>query len=162
MKPPVEILIEKFVDKLKRSWGDNLVSIVLYGSVAREDYRPDSDIDLLIIGEHLPVNQLERRSEMTQLTSQLDKDIAAFWDKGYYHYFSTIMKTREEARHVVPIYLDMVEDAIILYDKDGFFQSILSQLKEKLERLGAKRVYIGKNWYWDLAPNAKFGETVIL
>jgi hypothetical protein len=56
----------------------------------------------------------------------------------------------------------MVEDAIILYDRDGFFQSILSQLKEKLERLSAKRVYIGKNWYWDLAPNAKFGEAVIL
>ncbi len=39
----------------------------------------------------------------------------------------------------------MVEDAAIVYDKDGFFEKILMRLSEKLKKLGAKRIYIGEN-----------------
>jgi len=45
----VQALIAKLVERLKEEFGDNLVSVVLYGSVARGDYRPDSDIDLLLV-----------------------------------------------------------------------------------------------------------------
>ncbi|MGC8933151.1 MAG: hypothetical protein ACP5LQ_07665 [Candidatus Methanodesulfokora sp.] len=47
----------------------------------------------------------------------------------------------------------MVEDAIILYDKDRFLETILTEIKAEILRLGVKRVYIEKDsWYWDLKP----------
>jgi hypothetical protein len=35
--------------------------------------------------------------------------------------------------------LDMTEEAIILYDRDGFFAGILERLRKKLRELGAQR-----------------------
>ncbi len=63
--------------------------------------------------------------------------------------FSPIIKTSEEAIRLSPLYLDMVEDAIIVYDRDGFFEQILENLREKLKKLGAERVWIGENGIGD-------------
>ena len=71
-----------------------------------------------------------------------------------------MLKTPEEAKRLVPLYLDMVEDAILIYDKGGFFKSVLERLRQKLEELGARRVKLGRGWYWVLKPDAKFGEVI--
>jgi len=36
----------------------------------------------------------------------------------------------------------MVEDAVVLYDRENFFTNILNNLREKLRELGAERVEI--------------------
>lgn len=38
-----------FMDELQRRLGDSISKIILYGSYAREDYREDSDIDIMIL-----------------------------------------------------------------------------------------------------------------
>lgn len=47
-------VIREFVEQVKNVFRDNLVSIVLFGSVARGDCREDSDIDMLIVMRNLP------------------------------------------------------------------------------------------------------------
>ena len=67
----------------------------------------------------------------------------------------------EEAKLHRPIYLDMVDDAVILLDRDGFIENILMGLKKRLRALKAKRVYLGDgSWFWDLKPDIKRGEVV--
>lgn len=56
-----------------------------------------------------------------------------------------------------PLYLDMVEDAVIFFDRDGFFSGILEKLRKRLNELGAERVRLGKRWYWRLKRDYKFG-----
>ena len=46
----------------------------------------------------------------------------------------------------------MVEDAVVLYDKDLFFETILERLRKRLKELGAKRIWVGDKWYWMLKP----------
>ena len=58
--------------------------------------------------------------------------------------FSPIIKTPEEVMRLSPPYLDMVEDAIIAYDKDDFFMKILERVWKRLEELGSKRVRMGR------------------
>jgi len=58
--------------------------------------------------------------------------------------FSPIIKTPEEVMRLSPPYLDMVEDAIIAYDKDDFFMKILERVRKRLEELGSKRVRMGR------------------
>ncbi|MDK2796404.1 MAG: uncharacterized protein PWQ58_1603 [Archaeoglobaceae archaeon] len=81
---------------------------------------------------------------------ELEDYINKLFDQGYFIEFSPIIKTPEEAIRFSPIYLDMVEDAVILYDKNGFFRNVLENLRKKLEELGSKRLRIGKRWYWVL------------
>lgn len=41
--------IQQFVAKAKKLLGNNLVDIIIYGSVARNKTHPDSDIDMIVI-----------------------------------------------------------------------------------------------------------------
>ncbi|MGQ4876153.1 MAG: hypothetical protein ACP6IY_18965 [Promethearchaeia archaeon] len=88
--------------------------------------------------------------------------IEKYHEKGFHIDFSTILRTKKEAENLIPLYLDMVDDAVILYDKKNFFNNVLNRLREQLKKLGAKRIYIGKKWYWDLKPDYKFGEDIII
>jgi len=56
----------------------------------------------------------------------------------------------------------MVEDAKVLFDKDGFFGGVLDRLKKKLKELGAKRIWGGNVWCWDLKPDYNPGDVIEL
>ncbi len=157
---PYNELLDDLLAGLKRAFGENLVSLVVYGSVARGDFRKDSDIDLLIIFKSLPKEKLLRQELFIEIEDSLD--LEKLYKEGFYPNFSPVLKTKEEAKFLTPLYLDMVEDAIILYDAGDFFRHILDRLRTSLEKQGAKRIFIGKKWYWDLKPGMKYGEVVII
>ena len=81
-------------------------------------------------------------------------------EQGVAAFLSPLLKTPEEAERLRPLYLDMVEDAVMVYDQGDFLESVLARLKRRLDELGAKRVWMGKKWYWVLKPDAKFGEVI--
>ncbi len=49
-----ERVINEFIEKLKKKFGKRLVSVVLFGSVARGTATKYSDIDLLVVVNRLP------------------------------------------------------------------------------------------------------------
>lgn len=42
-------IIYLFINEVKRNFGNAIGKVILYGSYAREDYREDSDIDIMIL-----------------------------------------------------------------------------------------------------------------
>ena len=42
-------LIEQYVEAVKKIYGSHVRQIILYGSYARGDFRPDSDVDIMIL-----------------------------------------------------------------------------------------------------------------
>ncbi len=46
-----EEYIKKLIERIKDHYKDNLVSIVIFGSYARKENKPKSDIDILIVLE---------------------------------------------------------------------------------------------------------------
>lgn len=44
-----------YTEALKEQWGESLVSVVLFGSTARGEATPHSDVDLLVVADGLPV-----------------------------------------------------------------------------------------------------------
>ena len=159
---PYRSVLSKLLTLLLEVFGENLVSLVVFGSVARGDYRRDSDIDLLLVVKNLPKGRFRRVELFEKAEEKLERDLSTLFDKGYYISFSPIIKTPEEASKISPLYLDMIEDAVIVYDRNGFFEKILLRLKRKLEELGAERVWMGKKWYWRLKRNYRFGEEVVI
>jgi len=144
---PYKSILKALLDALRRRFGDKLISLVVYGSVARGEFRRDSDLDILVIIEGLPKRRFKRQDLFMEVEKEIEQLIEDLWNEGYYISISPLLRTPEEASRLTPIYLDMVEDAIILYDRDSFFENILNRLRKRLNELKAKRVRMGKMWY---------------
>ncbi|MHA1710622.1 MAG: nucleotidyltransferase domain-containing protein, partial [Candidatus Freyarchaeota archaeon] len=57
---PYRSVVRRVLDRLLSSFGDRLVSLVVFGSVARGDARRDSDLDLLVVIDGLPRSRFKR------------------------------------------------------------------------------------------------------
>jgi len=158
---PYRVVVSRLLDALLSLYGDNLVSLVVYGSVARGCARRDSDLDLLVIFEDLPRGIFERVRLFERAEDLIQPLLDGLMDSGYAVALSPVIKTRIEAARFSPIYLDMTEDVVIVYDKGGFFEGVLTRLINRLRELGARRVWVNdKSWYWVLKGDYKFGEVI--
>jgi len=147
------------LSEIKSYYSERLVSVVVFGSVARETQTFDSDLDLLIVVEKLPSGRMKRIREFESIEEKIEPLLESLHRKeGIHTYISAIIKSPEEAEKGSPIFLDMVEDARILFDRNGFFEEVLDRLKKRLKELGSKRIWKGNAWYWDLKPDYKPGE----
>ena len=158
-----EQVVQAFLAQLHQRLSHRLISVVLYGSAARGELVPTSDIDLLVIAEQLPEGAFLRSEPIQQAREAIGPLCEALFERlGWYPYISVILKTPEEAERGSRLFLDMVEDAKLLYDREGFFERQLKCLQAKLARLGARRIGINGTWYWDLKPDYKWGDVIEL
>lgn len=143
-------------EKLK----DRLVSVLLFGSVARQEAYPESDIDLIIVMRDLPQGRMARKRLLAPVKGQLAPLLEEAVQKGFHPTFTELIYTPEEARRFRPLYLDLTQEAIILHDQNDFFQTLLKQVRRRLDSLGARRIQGEAGWYWDLKPDFQPGEVV--
>ncbi len=154
-------LLNKFNQLLLEKFGDNLISLVLFGSVARGAAKTESDIDLLIILKDAPDSYYKRLEPVIDIELKLRDE--AFETTGAAPMFSSIILSNEEAMENRNIFLDMLDASIILYDKDDFFKNRLKELKKRLLQLGSKKIKLeDKTWYWSLKPDSAPGEVIEL
>lgn len=159
-------LFSEFLDQLVQEvlafYGDRLVSVVVFGSVGRGAPRPDSDIDLLLVVDPLPAGRMKRVEEFAAIEKRLAERLQALKASGIDTVISPVFKTRDEVAMGSPLFLDMIDEARILFDRQDFFRQYLQSLKNKLENLGARKVQYRGAWYWDLKPNYKKGDVIEL
>ncbi len=143
-------LAKRYAAEAAKALGDRLVSIALYGSVARKEAGPGSDIDLFVVLEEAPSGMLARRRLLDPVRESLTPELEGLWRQGIYADFVEVIRTRNEARQFHPLYLDMSQEAILLYDRDKFLENLLATVRELLKKGGAERKTIGRFRYWDL------------
>lgn len=160
LKEEYRVVADKLVETLRNFFGERLVSVVVFGSVARGEAKADSDFDVLVVAEGLPESRMRRQEIFMQAENEIQDLLEGLRREGVVVDFSPILLTPEEASKIRPLYLDLVHDALILFDRNGFFTSILNRLRRRLEEMGAKRVKRGRLWYWDLKPGMMFGEVI--
>jgi len=157
-------LINEFVFLLQEALGGEIVSIVLYGSVARGTARAESDVDLLLILKEAPADYKTRLKPVLSILKELRQ--RSCWreleERGLKPFVSVLALSYEEANENRYLYLDMIDEGQILMDRDGFFQAKLESLRQRLRELGARKVKRNGDWYWDLKPDLKAGEIIVL
>ena len=147
--------LQCFLRLLLSRWGEQLVSVVLFGSWARGSARAESDIDLLVISKHFPRSRLDRHRDIFEAAKAVTQDFASK--------VSVIPLTPEEASATKPFYLGMLTAHALLYDRDAFFATLLQRLETRLAELGSKRRVDKDGYeYWDLKPDFKPGEVIEL
>ena len=65
MPKMMQDLIEQYVEEIKKIYGSYVRQIILYGSCARGDFRPDSDVDIMILAD---ISDLELKAYAQQLS----------------------------------------------------------------------------------------------
>ncbi|MEW6611385.1 MAG: nucleotidyltransferase family protein [Pseudomonadota bacterium] len=63
-------------------YGERLVSLAVFGSVARGTMRPDSDIDCLIVAAPLPRGRMARMREFAAIKTAMDDALRAAGRRG--------------------------------------------------------------------------------
>lgn len=153
-----ESLTQALCDKAIAFYGNRLVSFVVFGSVGRRTMRPDSDIDCLLVVDPLPRGRLCRVGEFETVERAMKDHLEKARDTGVFPSISPVIKTPLEVHIGSPLFWDMLEDSRILFDRDNFFQKELELLRDRFARLGARRIWKGNAWYWDLKPDYKYGD----
>lgn len=153
-----ERLLERLIAEVRAHYGERLVACAVYGSVARGTQREDSDVDLLLVVRDLPRGRFARVDEFCPVEARVE---AAFSSGGPVS-LSPIFKAPQEVEAGSPLFLDLVEDARILYDPSGLLAGYLDRLRARLRALGARRVWMGNAWYWELKPDLRPGEVFSL
>jgi hypothetical protein len=105
---------------------------------------------------------LPKRKVLRPARALLAKQKEALVKGGIWSDFSEIIKTREQAQKRCYLYLDLSEDAIILFDKEKFFEKLLNEFRLWLRQMGSIRKVFKGYRYWDLKPDFKAGDTVDL
>lgn len=154
----IERLLVALTTEARRCYGDRLVSLVVFGSMGRGTARPDSDVDLLVVADGLPQGRRSRLAEFETVEAGLGPALTAGRRHGFSTECSPVFKTREELRAGSPLFLDMVEDARVLHDPEGVFADARAGWRDRLARLGARRIWRGNAWLWDLKPDYQPGD----
>ena len=67
-------LIKQYVNEIKQIYGTHLRQIILYGSYARGDFRPDSDIDIMILVDLSEEEIQKSRDRVSDFTYDFNMD----------------------------------------------------------------------------------------
>jgi hypothetical protein len=157
-----EDLLRRLLAELRAHYGPRLVSVAVFGSVGRGTMREGSDVDVLIVARDLPRGRTARVEEFLPVEDRLAPWLRRGRPLDGEILLSPVFKTPEEAEAGSPLFLDMVEDARILHDEDGFFARRLARLRARMAELGSRRIWRGETWHWVLKPDLKPGEIIVL
>lgn len=130
-------------------YGDSLLACAIFGSYARGENRKNSDLDLLIIVTKTQglsrrlkdfVENIEMKHEMlAQIIYEREEIICEL---------SPYILTGDEALKMQPIYFDLVEHHLIIFDPAFIIGRIISSTRKILIQSGAQKVRRNNTWEW--------------
>ncbi|MEM1538154.1 MAG: nucleotidyltransferase domain-containing protein [Candidatus Nezhaarchaeales archaeon] len=133
LRRQAEDLLKKFVEDVERL---KPRAILLFGSYARGDFTESSDIDVCVIAENLPSDELQRRT-MKGLYSTPKVRAVGFYPEEFLDYLRSLRLFA----------YDVISEGIPIYD-EGFLAEAKKTYEECLKRF--KLVKEGKGWRWNV------------
>lgn len=157
-----KVLLDNIVELLKFHFGEDFLSCALFGSVARNEALPQSDIDLLIVHQSCGYRPMERFLKVLRdLEKDKEKEYKRLKKDGFLPDPYPVFLDEKELEKNPLILLDVLDHGIILYDHDGILEKRLFSFKKRLQELGAKKVSLPDgSYYWDLKPDWKPKEVI--
>ncbi len=132
-------LISELKNKLKHQFNQDLLAIVLFGSVVKGSFTSTSDIDVLVICETL-IKDWRARDKMTL---ELTEDIELKYATSIHMALVSKEEISRAIDSVSPLMLEIYEANEIIYEKDNFFTQLLNSFGKNLKSLHAIKIEKG-------------------
>ena len=110
MPQTLQSQLEKYIIEIQKIYGNHLKKILLYGSYARGDYTPDSDIDIMIL---LDITDLQIKGYRHRLS-----DMTFDFNMDHNLDIKPIAKSEEHFMKWVknyPFYANVNKEGVVLY-----------------------------------------------
>lgn len=140
-----EAPLNEFINSVLEKFGKKVVSIILFGSVARGTARKGSDIDLLVVIEDLP-------EEWRKRDSVLDDAVMSILLKYHMRIFPIIVDPEDvliSAKWPNPLFYGIFLGYEILHDKNRFFRNVMEVARNVIKE--KKPIYVEGGKKWELA-----------
>ncbi len=112
LKKELRDYINGFVDVITRN--QNVLGIMLFGSVARGLYRKDSDTDILVAVRGKAISFIDEIEESIDEVEGLRIPLV---QTGFYLRIRPLIFSEEDLKIFRPIYLSIVDDGVILFER---------------------------------------------
>ncbi len=106
-----QMLLQGYIEELRKIYGEHLQKLILYGSRARGDFREDSVYDIMILTDLDALTQKEYQKNLSYMTYDfsLDHDVdikpIAKEEKFFMHWAANY-----------PFYRNIQQEGVVLYD----------------------------------------------
>jgi len=157
-------LLLKLIVELGRKYQHRLLSIVVFGSVARGSAKSHSDVDVLAVIEGLGGTLASRMEELLAVEHGINVGDEIKWlsTHGIMTHVSFHPYSPEEMARFRMLFLDIVEDGVALLDRDRLFERLRVGFRSLLREMGAERKLLPDDrWYWVMNPEAELGAVKI-
>lgn len=132
-KGPEKYLLEKLLD----IFGNNLTSVVVFGSRARKNYDEYSDLDILVVvGNYKKANEIKQPAIDFSKIYALSLDIHAVSEQD----------VSDNFRDFSPMYSTFILGVRILFDREMFFRNAFYNFTKKIKKQSIKYCEGGKIW----------------
>lgn len=136
-----ENILKDVVERIKQKFGENVLSIVLFGSVARGDFTENSDIDLLVIARNLPDNWRDRDEIVLELA-----EIGFEYGRPVHITLADEHEMEASIEHGAPLAFGLHDTNRIAFGRDGFFEKLMEKFNDNMKRWGVRKIRNGE-WF---------------
>ena len=138
LSPQWSALAARVVAECRAAIGDDLVAIALFGSVARGQARPDSDLDLYVVTRRSILGDARLHAMWGRIDAS--REYRALVEAGYRPTPSSVPHTVDDLARHPWILLDIAHHGVILYDPESVLARELDAVRQRMAELGSTRV----------------------
>jgi predicted nucleotidyltransferase len=146
-------LLDLFLTRTESVLGRAIRSVVLFGSIARGEGGPQSDIDLFVVygGSRRKVTECLTEIVLEIRNTQEYKDLL---EKGIRAEIYPFLISEKRLEDTLWILLDASDHGVVLQDTRDLFGRKLRSIRERVRDIGGTRISLpNSRWYWVLTED---------
>ncbi len=111
MPQMIHTLLTQYLSEVQKIYGAHLKSVILYGSYARGDYTPDSDVDIMLL--------VDLVAEEADVYSDALSELGYEYNVNYNIWVMPVVKNLQHFKQWVaayPFYTNVQKEGVTLYE----------------------------------------------
>ena len=111
MPQTIHTLLTQYLLEIQKIYGTHLKSVILYGSYARGDYTPDSDVDIMIL--------VDLSAEEMDAYSDALSELGFEYNVQHNIWMMPVVKNQKHFYHWAssyPFYSNVQKEGVVLYE----------------------------------------------
>ena len=136
-----ENTLKQIVDRIRVKLGEDVLSIVLFGSMTRGDFTESSDIDVLVIARNLPDNWRDRDKILLELA-----EIKYGHRRPVHITLADEYEMNASVEQGAPLVFGLHDANRVVFGRDRFFEKLMKRFDDNMLRWGVRKIRNGE-WF---------------